>query len=530
MNTPTPEFSFNRTTATITLKKSYIDWAFVCFIFALHLFIYGAELFHTSLCGDEIRESMDIIPDQYIAQKRWGIVIWKEIFGYGYLPFLHITIYSLISALCVLLQVKTLSFRTVKSQLVYGIIYACCPLWQNLLIFSQQADAFALSMLLASLSVFILIQHRSKWDYLTCPLLMTLSIAMYQTAIFYASTIWLAWYTRQCLSETTKSFIHHGLKLSFVIISGFILHHFISMGIINSGAVTPEFYHKTADYQNGFFIHWRNAFESGSPIPILAQIYRSVTSTLLTIAGYPTNLTKCGTLFHLYVIITTAATIFIIFQILKKKTSRQWKWITISSIILLITFPYLPYIMTYGYGIEQRLYISIAISSACICSLFVEGHYHKTFGKIASVCILSFLVLKSTYQATIITRNSAWNFERTKSQFHEFKSAAQAIARKHNLPKCKVWLAGDWWPIKSLPLRRALDVAEAPLIQGCCQPFAVKYYAAYFGCGNIDRLEIPDTPEELKQLLKTKPVWPDPESIFIYKDDIIINVFKTHHD
>ena len=349
---------------------------------------------------------------------------------------------------------------------------------------------------------------------------------MYQTSVFYASTIWLAWYTRQCISETTTAFFRLGLKFSVVIISGFIVHHLISMAIINSGAVSQEFYQKTVEYQNGFFVHWRNAFESGSLIPILSQTYKSVKSTLLTVIGFPTNLTRCGTLLHLYVLTSFIATISIIFHTLNKKMSRKWKLMIVASIILLIAFPYLPYIMTYGYGIENRLYVCIAISSAFMCSLSVEKFNHQNFFKIASLCILSFLVLKSTYQATINIRNSAWNYERTKSQFYEFKAAAREIAKKNNLSEYKVWLAGDWWPIKRLSLRHALDTAEAPLIQGCLQPFAVKHFAAYFGCGHMDRLEMTDTPEDLKQILQNKPVWPNPDSVFIYNGDIIVKVYE----
>ena len=106
--------------------------AYAVALFALFVFLHGADMFHFSLCGDELKETMEDIPDIYIAQRRWGIALWKMIFGFGYLPFLNVPIFAAVSVVTIMLQVEILRIRTQTGKCIYGLAFAVCPVWLSL--------------------------------------------------------------------------------------------------------------------------------------------------------------------------------------------------------------------------------------------------------------------------------------------------------------------------------------------------------------------------------------------------------------
>ncbi|MBR5878452.1 MAG: hypothetical protein IKY91_02790, partial [Akkermansia sp.] len=175
-------------------------------LFALFVFLHGVDMFHFCCVGDELRESMEDVPDIYIAQRRWGIAVWKLIFGYGYLPYLNVLVFSLISTIAVLFQLKLLEFRTLIAQIVYGLAYSVCPVWFTLIGISHLADVFALSMLCSTMGVYALAQRDGIWSVLVACLFMLAAMSLYQTSVFYVATLWWAWYICRRVRAADVSF------------------------------------------------------------------------------------------------------------------------------------------------------------------------------------------------------------------------------------------------------------------------------------------------------------------------------------
>lgn len=518
----------NSTPSPLQLSQRHLDIIYILFIFGLHLFIFGNFMFPGSLCGDELKETMEAPQSLYLVQKRWGVVIWKSIFEYGYLPYIGITLFSAIAAATCLLHVKLLNFSSMTSRLAYGALYTASPYWLGQFIFTGLADTFALSMFLASLSISILAGKRGTWSFAASAITLILALSIHQTALFYAATLWLAWQVRrqEFNPESRGSILRHVFQAIPVFAAALLLHHFISRIIIHSGMVPADVYNTISAYQNNIFNSWKQILASGSITTMLIFGAASVKSALFVALGISPIIGSCCSYWHLYTLAGSLMVMIAALTILRSKSRPTPAWLSITSLLLLFLFAYAPHILTHGYySVEPRFYIQAAISTACLGALLTEklrGHSRRVL-----LFLTGFLVLKATYTSAAIARGRAWNFERTKTQFAEIKNFAKEYATQNHLQNYKIYLAGNWWPIKRISLKNAHEQAEETFLTGTVQPFAVRYYAAYFGSGPIDHIPYEQLPQEIQAQLVDKPLYPAPGSIFSAQGNIYIKVYQT---
>ena len=495
-------------------------------IFLLNFAIYGVNCFQFSLCGDEIRELMEGIPDIYIAQNRWGTVLWKELFGYGYMPFLSFLIFAVTSSLIAYLHTELFNIQNFSNKLIYAVAFTLCPLWLSINRFSELIDIFSISMLLATMAVSNITSAKSPSQYIIAIILATLSLAVYQVNLFYMATLWLAWYTSSLFHCQHRNFLREAIRAFVIILISIIIYVTIAIILRNSGLASPKIIAEAASYQGNFATTWKTVLQSKSIIYILRVFGHYTIETVLCHSGIKSLIGASSTYTHIYLWAGNLCCVWLMIQTWRKYTAKNSAILNILTYsVLFISFS--AYLFSAGKMNEFRMHIPCSISIAFMFTMLAEINKNKPSVIRLIHIILLLTMIKGAYSHTETLRNNAWNFERTKLQFIEIKHHCKDIAKQNGLKEYKVYLAGDWWPIKSISLYNALEVAEAPFLTGIVQPFAVKNYAAYFGCGNIERMENIDTPEEIKHILQTKPVWPDPDSVFIYNGDIIIKVYEN---
>ena len=495
-------------------------------IFLLNFIVYGVDCFQHALCGDEIKELMEVVPDIYIAQRRWGVALWRECFGYGYLPFLSVVIFCAANSLTALIHTKLFNLSSDTGRLVYSAAYCLCPVLHHILTFSQLTDAFSISMLSGSLAVLFVTASKSYRQYTLSIIFAIFSLSIYQINLFYIPSLWLAWYASTVFQSQSRSFIRESIRFCSAFIISIAIYATVATILRRSGAAAPDIIQMIDQYQGNLAGEWKSILECGSLLFILKVFLHYFIESLPHAAGITPLMGGSSTYTHIYLITVSCCCGWVLIHSWFKFPCK--KAILLNLLVLGIFYiPFSAYVLSTGRMNEFRMYLACCISSAFIITLassFTSSN--KAISRIIPI-LLCFFCIKAAYTHTMQQRNRAWNFERTKLQFIEIKHHCKDIAKQNGLKEYNVYLAGDWWPIKSISLYNALEVAEAPFLTGIVQPFAVKHYAAYFGCGNIDRMEAADTPEEVKHILRTKPVWPDPDSVFIYNGDIIIKAYEN---
>lgn len=498
-------------------------------VFVLLVVLHGADMFHFSCVGDELKESMEDIPDIYIAQRRWGIAVWKTLFGYGYLPYLNVLVFAAISTTTVLYQLKLLGFRTLFAQVIYGMAYCACPVWYSLIGISHLADVFALSMLCSTLAVYAVSQLDGWRSILFSLIFMMVAMSIYQTSVFYVATLWMTWYTGCLVRGGESSFFKSAAKLSVTVIAGWGSCFAVSCILRRSGLASLDVMHMIGNYQSYFSNGIREMLMNQHPIDVCAQLWQLMLDAVTFALGI-----KCvnGAVFsysHFYYAAGGVMSLLCCLVWLKKRSA--WGTASLVAIIVILctaVLPYTTYIISAGTMTDLRMYMCTGVSVAYMWALVAERvPFDSRFGR-GVVCVLGVLLLKGFYTYTESTRDVAWYAEQTKQMFFDIRAAARAVAKQENLAEYKVLWVGDDWVGRVLPVRKALDSVDKPFLTGWVQPFAVKNFAAYYGCGRMEWVWT--LPDELEAHVKTMPTWPHPGSVQRWGDDIIIKVHQKESE
>ena len=170
------------------------------------------------------------------------------------------------------------------------------------------------------------------------------------------------------------------------------------------------------------------------------------------------------------------------------------------------------------------MYMGTGVSVACMWALVAEKCPHGSRLGRGLTVVLCLLLLKDGYVYTAKTRDVAWYAERTKLQFLDIRDAAREVARRENLSGYKVIWVGDSWQGRRISVCRALETVDDDFLSGWVQPFAVKNFAAYHGCGRM--VWAWEMTDELAARVREMPVWPQTGSVQRWGNDIIVKVYQ----
>lgn len=491
MNTPSPSLSHAQ--CTPAYKREGL-WFLLFFV--LYLLIYGYSALRLGMHVDDLYDFGGEETGLYAANGRWGIMLWRSVFGPGACIWAAGVMSGLLLSTLICLQTHLLSFTTAFSKLVYGCFYLGCIQFSHMLQFSFQCDALAAGYLAVTGAIWCL--KKGGASYL-CPgiLLLAFAFGTYQANCFYFGALFLLTELRARQSNTERKFRKHGARFILMgLVAALIwwcgLHIALRLPI-----VTEEQIRYVADYQSSLS-DWTHFFDS-PPAEKAATIYTILTAGY---AGQWVSYTVCIPLVWL--------------SIQFYRTQSRAK--ATGSIWLMVLLYFTPYLLGLVMMRQQTpwTYIAEPLMVAGFWGLLAaEKNRLSPIFCNALVIFLPFMLLKGMYQTCANARQEARDFNICLAEIRELRSAANAAAIHAGTNVQRIILLGE-------PMKRedAPDSAAESTLTWANMLF---YYLRYL---KLNRLHV-GSPEDYARFsapFSAMPTWPASGSVRAIGNEVIIKI------
>lgn len=155
----------------------------LCFLL-IYLFVYFPLCLRNGLHWDEVFDTAGRANGTYIAAGRWGLSLYRWVFGLGYLPLISGIAAGGFLAVALVLQVKLIGIKSRYAKLSYGLLYFGCVQWAAQLQYSHQSDAIALAILCVTVAAYLFFRQNRRSN-VAAVALVVYACAVYQTAMLY---------------------------------------------------------------------------------------------------------------------------------------------------------------------------------------------------------------------------------------------------------------------------------------------------------------------------------------------------------
>lgn len=156
--------------------RNVIVWGVFFLVF---IFIYGSMLVRGGYHWDETLDYAGNGLDTYIANGRWGLALWRAIFGMGCSVWASGILAGLFLTISLVVQTRMLRLERISHQLVYGIIYMVQIQFAYQMDYNFQCDVTALGLLAVSAAAWMV--EKGGWRrVILASLLVTFAVSVYQ--------------------------------------------------------------------------------------------------------------------------------------------------------------------------------------------------------------------------------------------------------------------------------------------------------------------------------------------------------------
>ncbi len=159
--------------------RSFIVWGCYLLIF---LFIYGGMLVRGGYHWDETLDFAGGALDTYIANGRWGLVLWRCVFGMGCAVWTSGVLAGILLTVSLVLQTRLLKIETPGLQLLYGIIYLVQVQFAYQMDYFFLCDATAFGLLAVTVAAGLAEQGGLR-RMVAAAVLVTWAVAIYQCLV-----------------------------------------------------------------------------------------------------------------------------------------------------------------------------------------------------------------------------------------------------------------------------------------------------------------------------------------------------------
>ena len=156
--------------------RHLVIWGCLLVVFMV---IYGAMLVRGGYHWDETLDFAGNALETYVANGRWGLVLWRCLFGMGCAVWCSGLLAGMLLCASLVLQSRLLRLNHVGLQLLYGIIYLLQIQFAYQMDYFFLCDATAFGLLGVTLAVHLL-EQGGKRRSIAAILLVTLAVAIYQ--------------------------------------------------------------------------------------------------------------------------------------------------------------------------------------------------------------------------------------------------------------------------------------------------------------------------------------------------------------
>ncbi len=203
--------------------------SFFIFCFFLFLFIYGGMFLRMGIHYDEMIDSYGEATGTFVAAGRWGLALYRNLTGKGCMPWAYGMISACAISLAVLYQVRLFDITDKTIRCIYAMASIGCIQFLYQLPYSFQADAVAISLLLATIGCAAChYSPQGRMRTVVSSLLFTFAISTYQTVAVYAGVILLACHLVSLEKHGQTAFIKDGLHLFLPLLYGILIWYILS--------------------------------------------------------------------------------------------------------------------------------------------------------------------------------------------------------------------------------------------------------------------------------------------------------------
>ena len=481
---------------TINYKK---EGLWLLLFFALYLLIYGYSALRLGMHVDDLYDFGGEETGLYAANGRWGIALWRSVFGLGAGIWAAGVMSGLLLSVLICLQTHLFGFTGTFNKLVYGCFYLGCIQFSHMLQFSFQCDALVAGYLAATGAVWCLKKGGLKWLCLGI-IMLAFAFGTYQANCFYFGVLFLLTELRARQTGTDTNLREAIVPFILMGLGAALLWWGIKQAALLLPIVTQEQILYVADYQSGLS-DWPQFFAAGAADKA-ATIYNILTAGY---AGQWVSYTVCIP--------------FIYLCIRFYRTQSRAK--ATGSMFLLILLYFTPYMLGLVLMRQQTpwTYISEPLMVAGFWGLLAAEHK-----RLAPLCcniliaFLPFMLLKGMYQVCANARQEARDFNICLAEIRELRSSANAAAIHAGAVTQRIILLGEPMKRENVP-----DSAAESTLTWANMLF---YYLRYL---KLNRMHIgsPADHQRFAAPLSTMPTWPASGSVQAIGNEVIIKIGPT---
>ncbi|MBR4311097.1 MAG: glucosyltransferase domain-containing protein [Akkermansia sp.] len=464
--------------------------------FCIFLLVYGYSVLRLGMYGDDLYDFNGEETGLYAAAGRWGIVLWRGIFGLGACVWAAGIASGLLLSTVIVCQCKLLKLQGPLQRLVYGGFYLGCIQFNHMLQFSFLCDALAASFLAVTGAVWM-VQQRGYKTLLGGIGLLSLAFGTYQATCFYFTALFLVMELRRLqLGENAERcarigrFILTGLGAATVWL-------LVKYATVHLPFVTQEQLSYAQGYQSSLSC-WPQ-FIAGNAEQKLAIIRN------IFMIGY----------WGQWVCLSALVALVLLAKRFKQRFGAKVCTAAVAAMLLLCIVPY-----ALGFVLLRQqtpwTFIAEPVMLAGFWGLFVAEPLRVSPRlQQALLLFLAFVLVKGMYANAEWARNEARYFDISMAEMRELRSTANAAALQAGIETPKVILLGE-------PMRRP-NVSEKASDHTLVWAYFLQFYLRYL---KLNHMHIGNSADYAKMgtEFNTMPTWPATGSVRTLGNEVFIKI------
>lgn len=189
--------------------------------FPVFLFIYGAMLVRGGYHWDETLDFTGGALDTYVANGRWGLVLWRCVFGMGCAVWTSGVLAGILLTVSLVLQTRLLKIETLGLQLLYGIIYMVQVQFAYQMDYFFLCDATAFGLLAVTVAA-MLAEQGGLRRIAVAAIWVTLAVAIYQCLVLNFLVLLMLVQLRKMLSGDPLHVVKRGMTAGGVCVAAVV--------------------------------------------------------------------------------------------------------------------------------------------------------------------------------------------------------------------------------------------------------------------------------------------------------------------
>lgn len=499
----------------IEWKQRYSDVLYCFLMLVVYCLIYGLVMFRFGMLADEAADAFHEVNYVYVSNGRWLVYFWHLWFGRGVFPLVAGLVSGIAIVVGLLIQTRVLNIRQFATRCLYGCIYLSCVQWYFQLEFSCQSDVVGVSILMSSLSVYLLLQ-KGGLNTLAAILLVACSIACYQTSVMNSFLLMFAvWIQNQFASRSgMRDLLVYGALCCAGAFVWYVVMKLVQLAVLpsaSSGGISSY----QASYENWSTLALVDSLEMKVRV-FLHHTVKVPLEKIMCIWEHPAQWVYTGSVIPMMILMVHA-------------WRRLGKLRAVVVIIALGLVLYLPYWtdVLFLYEMPGRVHLAVPLSVALIWALLINNVNISPKCRQCLYCIGVMAVISAMYAVGGMARDEMYKYSRSKEEMLLMYVRGLEAADRAELEDCSIILLGSPEPpaLKEGKMTKedALFRYNRPMNRLLEGTWNAEMHRRYLRLHQMRIGKAADY-ERHQQAFATMPSWPSVGSVKVFGNEVIIKL------